>query len=237
MESISRLGWGTAGWGDELLFGALVTLTLAVCSVLIGLCIGGLLAGLKLQPVRPLRGLAHLVTLLFRGTPEFLIILIVFFGLDHLLNLMLGALGLAITVSIPKFWAAALALGLIFGVYASEVLKGAYQAVFRGHLEAADALGLTPWLRLRLVHLPLLWRHAIPGLMNLWLVLLKDTSLAAVIALDELLRTAKIAGESEREPFLFFLAAGALYLVMTAASERLRGYLSARTALVTRMSG
>jgi ABC-type arginine transport system permease subunit len=68
------------------------------------------------------------------------------------------------------------------------------------------------------------------------LVLLKDTSLAAVIALDELLRTAKVAGESEREPFLFFLAAGVLYLAMTALSERFRQLLSDRTALVTRTS-
>ena len=51
--------------------------------------------------------------------------------------------------------------------------------------------------------------------MNLWLVLLKDTSLVAVIAFDELLRTAKVAGETEREPFIFSLAAGVLYLLMT----------------------
>ena len=149
---------------------------------------------------------------------------------------MLAALGSSQTISTPKFWAATLALGLIFGVYASEVFKGAFHAVSRGHLEAADALGMGWWLKLQLIHIPLMWRHALPGLMNLWLVLLKDTSLAAVIALDELLRTAKVAGESEREPFLFFLAAGVLYLAMTALSERFRQLLSDRTALVTRTS-
>lgn len=228
------LGFGANGWGDELLIGALVTLALALCSVAVGLLLGSFLALLKLQPFRLGRGVAHAVTLVFRGTPEFLIILIVFFGLDHFINGLLVAIGSSSTVSTPKFWAATLALGLIFGVYASEVLKGAYQAVSTAHLEAADALGMGWWLKLRMVRAPLMWRHAIPGLMNLWLVLLKDTSLAAVIALDELLRTAKVAGESEREPFLFFLAAGALYLVMTAVSERLRVWLSQRTALVTR---
>lgn len=228
------LGFGADGWGDELLYGALVTLALAVCAVVVGLGIGAVLAMLKLQPFRLGRGLAHAITLVFRGTPEFLIILIVFFGLDHAVNGLLAVLGSSTTVSTPKFWAATLALGLIFGVYASEVLKGAYQAVAPGHLEAADALGMGWWLKLRLIRIPLMWRHAIPGLMNLWLVLLKDTSLAAVIALDELLRTAKVAGESEREPFLFFLAAGLLYLLMTAVSERLRQWLSQRTALVTR---
>jgi His/Glu/Gln/Arg/opine family amino acid ABC transporter permease subunit len=236
MSSLTLLGFGSEGWGDELLLGALITLALAICSVVVGLTIGGLLAALKLQPWRVGRGIAHGITLAFRGTPEFLIILIVFFGLDHAVNSMLAALGSSQTISTPKFWAATLALGLIFGVYASEVFKGAFHAVSRGHLEAADALGMGWWLKLQLIHIPLMWRHALPGLMNLWLVLLKDTSLAAVIALDELLRTAKVAGESEREPFLFFLAAGVLYLAMTAVSERVRQLLSDRTALVTRTS-
>ena len=69
---------------------------------------------------------------MFRGTPEFLVILVVFFGLDILLNALLSALSVELTVSTPKFWAGALGLGLIFGVYASEVFKGAYLAVSQG---------------------------------------------------------------------------------------------------------
>ncbi len=68
--------------------------------------------------------------------------------------------------------------------------------------------------------------------MNLWLVLLKDTSLVAVIAFDELLRTAKVAGETEREPFLFFFAAGLLYLLMTWVSDRGRQRLERSVQLV-----
>jgi len=234
MDSLSKLSVGASGWGDELLLGALMTVSLAIASVAVGLLIGGKLAFLKIQPNKPLRGIAHGVTLLFRGTPEFLVILVVFFGLDILINALLGVMSIDLTVSTPKFWAGALGLGLIFGVYASEVFKGAYLAVPNGLIEASRALGLSQIQTVRQVHIPLMWRYALPGLMNLWLVLLKDTSLVAVIAFDELLRTAKVAGETEREPFIFFFAAGALYLLMTWLSDRAKGRLEDRIALVGR---
>ncbi len=104
----------------------------------------------------------------------------------------------------------------------------------KGVIEASLALGLSQFQTIRQVHLPLMWRYALPGLMNLWLVLLKDTSLVAVIAFDELLRTAKVAGETEREPFLFFFAAGALYLLMTYVSDHAKSRIENRVALVGR---
>ena len=232
VETLSKLTFGTAGWGDELLLGALMTVSLAVASMLVGLLIGGKVAILKIQPNPALRGVANGLTLLFRGTPEFLVILIVFFSLDIVLNALFSALSIPLTISTPKFFAGALGLGLIFGVYASEVFKGAYWAVPRGLIEASRALGLSQGQTIRQVHLPLMWRYALPGLTNLWLVLLKDTSLVAVIAFDELLRTAKVAGETEREPFIFFLAAAVLYLVMTWVSNRVRERLEDRLAMV-----
>ncbi len=232
VETLSKLTLGTAGWGDELLLGALMTVSLAVASMLVGLLIGGKVAILKIQPNPALRGVANGLTLLFRGTPEFLVILIVFFSLDIVLNALFSALSIPLTISTPKFFAGALGLGLIFGVYASEVFKGAYWAVPRGLIEASRALGLSQGQTIRQVHLPLMWRYALPGLTNLWLVLLKDTSLVAVIAFDELLRTAKVAGETEREPFIFFLAAAVLYLVMTWVSNRVRERLEDRVAMV-----
>ena len=149
-----------------------------------------------------------------------------------MLNALFTALLIPLTVSTPKFWAGALGLGLIFGVYASEVFKGAYWAVPRGLIEASRALGLSKGQTIRQVHIPLMWRYALPGLTNLWLVLLKDTSLIAVIAFDELLRTAKVAGETEREPFIFFLTAAFLYLIMTWASNRVKDRLESRVAIV-----
>jgi len=211
-----------------------MTVSLAVVSLIVGLVIGGIIALCKIQPISVLRGFAHGLTLVFRGTPEFLVILVVFFGLDIVINTLLSAFAIDLRVSTPKFWAGALGLGLIFGVYASEVFKGSYYAVPKGIIEASHALGLSKFQTIVRIHIPLMWSYALPGLMNLWLVLLKDTSLVAVIAFDELLRTAKVAGETEREPFIFFLAAAALYLLMTWLSDQSRIRLENRVSLAGR---
>ena len=107
-------------------------------------------------------------------------------------------------------------------------MRGAFLAASPGQIEAAIAFGMSPSQSFRRVRLPQMWRYAIPGLGNLWMVLIKDTSLAAVIALDDLLRMAKVAGENTREPLLFFLAAGALYLMLTALSDIGRARLEKR---------
>ena len=211
-----------------------MTVSLAVASLIIGLIIGGVLALCKIQPITILRGFAHGLTLLFRGMPEFLVVLVVFFGLDILINTLLSSIAMDLKISTPKFWAGALGLGLIFGVYASEVFKGACYAVPKGALEASQALGLSKLQTTTQILIPLMWRYALPGLMNLWLVLLKDTSLVAVIAFDELLRTAKVAGETEREPFIFFLVAGVLYLLMTWVSDQAKIRVENRVSLAGR---
>lgn len=225
---LALLSPGPAGWGDELLAGAWVTLKLAVVALAFGVVIGLALAGAKLSRFRLLRWLGGLYTGFVRGTPEFLILLLVFFGSEAFIRGGLRALGIETAFEMPKFAAAAAGLALIFAAYCAEVFRGAYLAVPKGQMEAAYAAGMSGAMAFRRVRLPQLWRFAIPGLGNLWMVMLKDTSLAAVIALDELLRMAKIAGETTREPLLFFLAAAALYLIMTALSDYGRHRLEAR---------
>ncbi len=213
------LGIGPGGWGDDLLRGAWVTVQLALAALSLGLLIGLLLAGAKLSAFRPLNWFGAAYTGFVRGTPEFLILLLIYFGSEAAVKALLAGLGIEAEFEMPKFLAAVLGLAFIFGAYACEVFRGAFQAVPKGLMEAAEASGMSPWLAFRRVRLPLMWRYAIPGLGNLWMVMLKDTSLAAVIALDELLRIAKIAGETTRDPLLFFAAAGVLYLILTAISD------------------
>jgi len=228
LELIRPLFWGPGGWGDDLILAAAITLQLALCSMACGF-LGGLgIAGAKLSSSVFLRFPAQLYTLIIRGVPEFLILLIVFFGSDKLINSAAVSLGFEGGYEVPKFAAAVAALSLIFAAYASEVFRGAYLAVPKGQIEAGYAIGMRPAQVFLRIRFPQLWRFAIPGLGNLWMVILKDTSLAAVIALDELLRVAKIAGEAERNPLMFFVAAGALYLIMTVLSDIGRARLEAR---------
>lgn len=224
METINSilgpLAWGSTGWGDDLARGAWVTLTLALWSMAIGLFFGLLLAGAKLSRFGLLRWLAEGYTLFIRGVPEFLILLVVFFGSGQIINGTLDSLGFDGNVDVPRFTAAVAGLSAIFSAYACEIFRGAYLAVPIGQIEAAQAIGLTPSQVFRRVRFPQMWRYAIPGLGNLWMVVLKDTSLAAVIALDELLRISKLGGETEGRQLMFFAAAGGLYLLLTTLSDQ-----------------
>ena len=219
---LGPLAFGSTGWGDDLLRGAWITVQLALWSMLLGMFFGLLLAAAKVCKIAAVRWLAEIYTLFIRGVPEFLILLIVFFGSDQIINQTFILLGLEAGVEVPKFTAAVAGLSAIFAAYACEIFRGAYLAVPAGQIEAAQAIGLSRAKVFQRVRFPQMWRFAIPGLGNLWMVVLKDTSLAAVIALDELLRIAKLGGETESRPLLFFLTAGLLYLLMTLFSDQLR---------------
>jgi His/Glu/Gln/Arg/opine family amino acid ABC transporter permease subunit len=222
------LSYGDQGWGDELLAGGLITLQLAICALGIGLVLGLLLAGAKLSRFAALRAIAETYTAFIRATPEFLILLLVYFGSERVIQSALQLVGITTSFEMPRFLAAVIGLAAIFCAYAAEVFRGAYLAVPRGQIEAGIACGMSDWQIFARVRLPQMWRFAIPGLGNLWMVLLKDTSLAAVIAVDDLLRQAKIASEVTRAPLTFYLAAGALYLVLTGLSDIMRDRLERR---------
>ncbi len=228
LENLPLLTIGDTGWGDELLAGCLVTLELAFCALAIGLVLGLLLAGAKLSKYAVLRGFGEVYTAFIRATPEFLILLLVYFGSERAIQSLLALVGLPISFEMPRFVAAVIGLAAIFCAYAAEVFRGAYLAVPHGQIEAGIACGMSSWRVFHRIRLPQMWRFAIPGLGNLWMVLLKDTSLAAVIAVDDLLRQAKIASESTRAPLTFYLAAGAIYLLLTGVSDAARERLERR---------
>jgi polar amino acid transport system permease protein len=136
-----------------------------------------------------------------------------------LITRVAGMFGEDVTVEVSAFVAGVVALGLVFSAYASEVFLGALRGIGKGQYEAGYALGLRPMGVLRLVVLPQLLRLALPGLANLWLVLLKDTSLVSVIALNDLLRATSVAVRATKEPFLFYFVACLIYLAMSLVSS------------------
>ena len=150
-----------------------------------------------------------------RGLPELLVVLIIYFGSSALLTTAAGWVGHDGFVELGPYAAGVIALSLTFGAYATEIFRGAILAIPKGQIEAARAYGMGRTLTFRRIVLPQVWRIALPGLGNLFLVLLKDTSLISVIGLDELMRASTIAVGFTREPFTFYLLAAVLYLVMT----------------------
>jgi His/Glu/Gln/Arg/opine family amino acid ABC transporter permease subunit len=212
------LGFGDQGWGDELMVGAFLTVRLAASAVVFGLAIGLALAGMKLSRNRALRAFANGYTTAIRGIPELLTLFLIYYGAQYGVQVLFTLLGAEGPVEINAFLAGVVALSMVFAAYASEVFRGAILAVPKGQMEAARAVGMSPVLAFRRILLPQVWRYALPGLGNLWLVLIKDTSLVSVIALDELLRRTSVAVGVTKEPFLFYGVACLIYLVLTTIS-------------------
>jgi len=215
---LSLLSFGPDGWGDELLAGLVVTIELAVATVPFGLVLGFLVALAKINRNWALSALGEAYTTVFRGLPELLTLFIIYYGGQILLQKLIGLFG-DVVVEVNSFVAGMFALGMVFAAYSSEAFVGAFRAIGRGQFEAGDALGLSRLVTWRLIVLPQLVRLALPAIANLWLVLLKDTSLVSVIALPDLLRQTNIAVGVTKQPFFFFAVACLIYLVLSIVSS------------------
>lgn len=209
---MSLLAFGDSGWGDELLAGAGVTVTLALATLPFGLA-GGLLVALAGRHRSPfLRAAAAVFTTVFRGLPELLTLLIIYYGLQILLQRVWEGFQLS------AFVAGMVALGLVTAAFSAEVWRGAFGSLPRGQIEAAAALGLGPWRRFHLVIFPQILRVALPGLGNNWMALLKDTALVSIIALPDLMRQTQVAAGVTKQYFLFYGVACGVYLIFSLAS-------------------
>jgi octopine/nopaline transport system permease protein len=228
MGAFDALGFGPRGWGLALLQGALMTVAVSFAGLLIGAVIGGLVAWAKLSGVRAAGALGDAYAAIFRGVPELLVVYFVYFGSSALLTGLGHAVGYSGFLGVPSFLAGALAVGVISGAYQGQVFRGAFLAVAKGEIEAARAVGMGRWLMFRRIIAPQVLRFALPGLGNLWQVALKDSSLISVTGLAELMRVSQVASGSTRQPFIFYLAGGALYLVVTVISNRVFNQAEAR---------
>ncbi|MGA2129431.1 MAG: ABC transporter permease subunit, partial [Xanthobacteraceae bacterium] len=175
-------------------------------------------AVLKLSGRRPVRALCEAYTTFFRGIPDLLSLFIVYFGLQALIDRIAGAVAPGVHLQLDAFAAGVVALSIIVSAYSSEVWIAALEAIPRGQQEAARSLGLSPRVTFVFVVLPQTLRIALPGLGNIWMVLLKDTSLISTLAAMDLLRAASEASRNTTRPLLFYGAAAAVYLAISIVS-------------------
>lgn len=223
MIDLSLFGFGPTGWGAAMLHATLMTLAVTVASMLIGAALGAGVASAKLSGSRSLRAAGDAYTTVLRGVPELLVIYLVYFGGSAIVTKLGAALGWQGFLGLPSFLAGSLACGLTSAAYQAEVYRGAALAVPRGQLEAARALGMDASLRFRRILAPQILAVALPGLGNVWQLALKESALISVTGLVELLRQSQIGAGSTHQPFSFYIAAGALYLVLTTGSSLVFG--------------
>ncbi|MEW9808300.1 ABC transporter permease [Mesorhizobium marinum] len=220
MGSIGTLlSWGSDGWLDEIAYGVFVTVSLAVATLPLGLLIGFFVALAKQSSEASVRMAGNIYTTIFRGLPELVTLFLVYYGAQIGIQAVIRTVQPGATVDVNSFISGMVALGVVFSAYVSEVFLSAFRAIPRGQYEGGYAIGLTKGQTMRLVVLPQLIRIALPGLANLWLILLKETALVSAIGLNDILRWSGIAARVEREPFLFYSFAALMYLCLTIISS------------------
>lgn len=226
---LDLLRFGDLGWGDELAWGAWLTIQISVCSYVVGMVLGLLGAGAKLSRSKILLWIADIYTTIVRAVPELLLIILIFYTGTSALKRLLVSVGMGEGIDVSAFGAAVAALGFIAGAYMTEVFRGAILAVPKGQMEAARAYGMPATLRFRRILFPQLMRYALPGLNNLWLVIIKDSSLISVVGYYELLFAGKQAAASTRHYLFFYLVTALCFLVLTVISMIASNYLEQRS--------
>jgi len=220
MESAwTLLSWGPEGWLDDIWDGVQVTVALALATFPIGLLIGFFVAVAKQSDESSMRVAGNVYTTIFRGLPELVTLFLVYFGAQIGLQQFVHLFDPAATIEISAFVSGMIALGFVSSSYSSEVFLSAFRAIPRGQYEGGYAIGLTNGQTMRLVVLPQLIRVALPGLANLWLILLKDTALVSAVALPDILRQVGIAARVTKHAFLFYGLASLIYLVLAIISS------------------
>ena len=202
-----------SGWWDEFFWGSLVVVELFFVALIMTILFGLIGAGAKLSNNRIAKSIANGYTIVFRGTPEILVLLLLYFGSAIILTTIAQIFDPEIKfVDFPPFWAGSFAIALIIGSYATETFRGAFLSVDPGQIEAARALGVSSLKTFIYVRIPAMWRIALPPFGNHMLSLVEDTALVAIIGLEETLFVAEQAIAYTAKPFTMYIVVGAIYL-------------------------
>lgn len=207
-----------ADYFPAILSGAWVTLRLAMLALLLALAAGLLGAAAKLSRVPALVWPATAYSTVFRGVPDLVMMLLVFYGGQLAVNELTDAMGWEY-FDLNPFVAGVLTIGVIFGAYFTETFRGAFLAVPAGQMEAGRAYGMSGLQVFRRILFPQMLRHALPGLGNNWLVLVKSTAIVSMIGLADMNFVADQAGRTTHKPFVFYMVVCLLYLLLTGFSS------------------
>jgi len=214
------------GYGPSIIQGTILTIELCLASLAIAMFLGIVTAMAKLSKSRLLNMPAILYTTVIRGIPDLVLMLLIFYGGQVLINQIGPMLGYDEYIDINAFVAGVSTIGFIFGAYMAETFRGAILSVPNGQLEAGHAYGMTRFQVFIRVLLPQMVRHAIPGFGNNWLVLMKTTALVSIIGLKDMVRMAGLAGGATRMPFTFYLVVAFNYLILTSISIVILNWLN-----------
>lgn len=199
-----------------LLRGLLVTIQATVLGFVVAAILGLVLAALKGSRLRPVSWLASAISEFIRDTP----LLVQLFFLYYVLP--------DYGIVLPAFLTGALALGIQYSAYTSEVYRAGLESVLKGQIEAARALDLSPARIFAAIVLPQAIPRIIPALGNYLISIMKDVPVLSVVSVLEMLNVAKIIGDRTFNYLVPLTMVGALYLILTLIASAGVRYLDAR---------
>ena len=205
------------GFSGVILQGALVTLELAISSVVLAVIIGLIGAGGKLSQNRPLGLVFEGYTTLIRGVPDLVLMLLIFYGLQIALNTVIDALGMA-QFDIDPMIAGIITSGFIYGAYFTKPSAARLWRCRKGISKRLPPLALAAGRRSGGFVFLAMMRYALPGIGNNWQVILKATALVSLLGLEDVVKATQLAGKSTWQPFCFAIVCGLIYLVFTTVS-------------------
>lgn len=191
-----------ANWGPQIYAAVWVTVKLTVVSFSLAIVLGLLLALGKLSPVKVVRAFCTGYIEVARGVPSLAILFLLYYGLVPL------------GIVFNAFTAAAIGLGMSAAGYIAEVFRTGIEAIHKGQREAALSVGMTPIVTFKHIILPQAIRIILPPLLNMMILLLKDTSIASLISTEELMLRAKDLAMMSFLPMHLFLLAGMIYFIL-----------------------
>jgi len=206
-------------YGPRLVVGLLTTARIALLAFALAFLFGLLIAAFRVSPVPPLVRAAGLYVTFFRNIPLAVLMILVFFVLP---DLDLGLSG---------FWSAVLALSLYSGAYLAEIIRSGINTVAAGEVEAARAVGLTFTQVLGQVVLPQALRSVVAPLGNVFIALIKNTSIAYTISVVELTRVVNDLANQTGEAIPLYLGAAVAYLLLTLPSSAAIGAIERKVAI------
>lgn len=194
-------------FADYILIGALWTIAITLSASILSFFGGIFLAVIVLYAPTILRIPTKAFSWLFMGTPLLLQLFLIYFGLVQ------------IGIDIPAFIAGVIGLGLHFAVYNSDIIQASIQAVDKGQIEAARAIGLSKYQAYRYVVIPQAVRDVVPPIGNNFIALLKDSALISVIGVTELVHASQLAISETFRPFEFYIVAALVYYLINLIME------------------
>ena len=225
------MGTGAAGsytfvwtvvWDNSgLLLRALkITFEISIVAEIISLVVGLLIAILRVQKSRPLQWLAIAFIDFFRAVPLLVLLIWLYYGVTIITGLSFSA-----------FQAGVIGIGVLYGANLAEIFRAGLEAVPVGQREAALTLGLSRRQALQSVVLPQAVRISIPPLGNMWIGVMKDSTLVSILGIQEIMRTAQNVVLTNFRPFEIYTTVAAIYLVLVFIFSRLIAILERRMPL------